>query len=74
MIETKTGTHFIDAFILSFLKTIVFLIEKRKSAAIIPPRTGETIQEDAIFSIVVQLTMPKPAAAIPAPITPPTIE
>ena len=28
----------------------------------------------AIFAIVAQLTSPKPAAAIPAPITPPTIE
>ena len=50
------------------------LINQRKSAAITPPSTGEITQLAAILLIVVQLTALKPAAAIPAPITPPTTE
>ena len=39
-----------------------------------PPKTGEITQLAAIFDMVTQLTKPKPAPAMPAPITPPTIE
>ena len=49
-------------------------MEYKNAAAISPPRTGEITQEAAIFAIVAQETILKPAAAIPAPITPPTIE
>ena len=50
------------------------LITKRKNAATAPPKTGEMTQDAAIAPIVSQLTAAKPAAAIPAPITPPTTE
>ena len=50
------------------------LITNRKNAAITPPSTGEITQDAAIAPIVSQLTAPNPAAAIPAPITPPTTE
>ena len=49
-------------------------MNRRNPAAIIAPRTGEMNQLAAIVAIVDQLTMFKPAAAIPAPSTPPTIE
>ena len=39
-----------------------------------PPRTGEITHEAAILLIVAQLTALNPAAAMPAPITPPTTE
>ena len=74
MIATKTGTHLTAASILSSLYTIDLLMAKRKEAAIIPPRTGEIIHEAAIFPMVPHATIPNPAAAIPAPITPPTME
>ena len=53
---------------------MVFLIANKNKAAITPPITGEMTHELAILAIVPQSTMLKPAAAIPAPITPPTIE
>ena len=39
-----------------------------------PPVTGEMTQLAAIFAIASQFTTSHPAAAMPAPITPPTIE
>ncbi len=39
-----------------------------------PPSRGEIIHEAAILPMVPHETMAKPPAAIPAPITPPTIE
>ena len=53
---------------------ILCLIKARKAAAMTPPRTGEIIQLAAIVPIVGQFTAAKPAAAMPAPITPPTTE
>ena len=53
---------------------ILTLISNSKPAATIPPKTGEMNQLAAILDIVTQLTRPKPAPAMPAPITPPTIE
>ena len=41
---------------------------------LITEKTGDIIQLAAILDIVSQLTRPKPAAAIPDPRTPPTIE
>ena len=46
----------------------------RKPAAIRPPSTGEITQLAAIPAIVPQLTAERPAAAMPAPMTPPTME
>ena len=74
MMPTKTGTHFLAAAILSLWYIILDLINHKKTAAIAPPRTGEITQLAAIFPIVGQLTAANPAAAIPAPITPPTTE
>ncbi len=42
-------------------------------AAITPPITGEITQLAAILAMVPQFTTPNPTAAMPAPITPPTI-
>ena len=74
MMATNMGTHLTEASILFSLKIMVFLMAKRKAAAMMPPSTGEMIQEAAIFPMVPQATIPKPAAAIPAPMTPPTME
>ena len=46
----------------------------RNRAATTPPKTGEITQLAAILYMVGQLTATNPAAAIPAPITPPTTE
>ena len=46
----------------------------RNNAAITPPKTGEITQLAAILVIVPQFTALKSAAAMPAPITPPTTE
>ena len=43
-------------------------------AAIRPPKTGEITQLAAIVPIVGQFTAAMPAAAMPAPMTPPTTE
>src|SRR5210317_55320 len=50
------------------------LINHKNAAAITPPNTGEIAQLAAIFDMVPQSTAAKPAAAMPAPITPPTTE
>src|SRR6056297_2659988 len=50
------------------------LISARNAAAITPPNTGEMTQLAAMAPIVGQFTAAKPAAAMPAPITPPTTE
>ena len=50
------------------------LTKAKKAAAMIPPRIGETIQLAAIFDITIQSMATNPAAAIPAPMTPPTME
>src|SRR6056297_3915377 len=50
------------------------LIRARNAAAITPPSPGEITQLAAIAPMVGQFTAPSPAAAIPAPITPPTTE
>ena len=50
------------------------LMKARKPAAITPPITGEMTQLAAILARLGQFTAMKPAATIPAPITPPTIE
>src|SRR6056297_1530956 len=50
------------------------LMSARKPAAMIPPSTGEITQLAAMALMVGQLTAPKPAAAMPAPMTPPTTE
>jgi len=39
-----------------------------------PPISGEMTQLAAILPMVGQLTAPNPVAAIPAPMTPPTME
>ena len=44
------------------------------AAAMMPPSTGETTQLAAILPMVPQLATSQPAAATPAPSTPPTIE
>ena len=49
IIATNTGIHLIAASILFSLKTIVFLIEIKKIAAIIPPKIGDITQEAAIL-------------------------
>ena len=46
----------------------------RNRAAINPPKTGEITQLAAILYIVGQFTAANPAAAMPAPMTPPTTE
>ena len=53
---------------------IFFLMKSNNSAAIMPPNNGDIIQLAAILDIVLQFTMEKPAAPIPPPKTPPTIE
>ena len=68
------GTHFFAALFLSETFMILVCIKNKRVAATMPPNTGEITQLAAIFDIVVQFTNPKPAAAIPAPNTPPTIE
>src|SRR5574344_55166 len=45
----------------------------KKPAATIPPSIGDIIHEDAISNKLPQFKIEKPALAIPAPITPPTI-
>ncbi len=50
------------------------MINHRNNAAIIPPSIGETTQLAAICAILGQFTAVMPAAAIPAPNTPPTTE
>src|SRR6056297_604535 len=50
------------------------LMRARNRAAMMPPKTGEITQLAAILAMVAQLTAAKPAAAIPAPMTPPTTE
>src|SRR6056297_3788738 len=50
------------------------LMRARNRAAMIPPKTGEITQLAAILAMVGQFTAAKPAAAIPAPMTPPTTE
>ena len=49
------------------------LMKARNAAAITPPMTGDITQLAAIFVTVGQLTAPSPVAAIPAPMTPPTM-
>ena len=46
----------------------------KNRAATAPPRTGDITQLAAILYMVGQFTAANPAAAIPAPITPPTTE
>ncbi len=53
---------------------MVFLIANRNEAAIIPPINGEIIHELTMAPMVPQSTILNPAAAIPPPITPPTME
>ena len=53
---------------------IWLLMTARKAAAITPPSTGEITQLAAMAPMVGHDTAPKPAAAMPAPITPPTTE
>jgi hypothetical protein len=48
------------------------LMKASTLAAMMPPRTGEITQLAAMEAMVGQCTAPKPAAAMPAPITPPT--
>src|SRR6056300_275313 len=74
IIPTKTGTQTRAAEILSSRYTIRFLINQRNRAATTPPKTGEITQLAAILYMVGQFTAANPAAAIPAPITPPTTE
>src|SRR5690606_32944997 len=50
----------------------LYLMKASRMAAMPPPRTGEMTQLAAIELTVSQLTTPSPAAAIPAPMTPPT--
>ena len=50
------------------------LMNHKKPAALSPPSTGEITQLAAMAPIMPQLIAPKPAAAIPAPMTPPTTE
>ena len=50
------------------------LMNHKNAAATAPPNTGEITQLAAILVIVGQFTAAKPAAAMPAPITPPTTE
>ena len=50
------------------------LMNHKNAAAMAPPSTGEITQLAAILDMVGQFTAAKPAAAIPAPITPPTTE
>ena len=49
-------------------------MKRRKPAAKAAPKTGDITQLAAILAIVIQFTNPIPAAAIPAPSTPPTME
>jgi hypothetical protein len=69
-----TGTHRRAAATRSSRKSTCHLTKPSSAAAIRPPSTGEITQLAAIAPMVGQLTMPKPAAAMPAPSTPPTIE
>ena len=50
------------------------MISARNIAATAPPKTGEIIQLRAIILIEGQFTAAIPAAAMPAPMTPPTTE
>ena len=70
----KIGTHFFAAFTRSATLKTFNWIKKSRDAATKPPKTGDITQLAAILDIVSQLTRPKPAAAIPDPRTPPTIE
>ena len=73
MIATKIGTQRFAALILSALNSTVTLMNVKNMAATKPPSTGEITQLAAIAPITGQSTAPNPAAAMPAPITPPTI-
>ena len=57
-----------------FLCRMRALIKAKNIAATAPPNTGEITQLAAIMLIELQFTAPRPAAAIPAPMTPPTTE
>ncbi len=74
MIPIRIGTQRRAAVSLSSTSLIFALMNDRNSAAITPPSTGEITQLAAICPIVGQFTAATPAAAIPAPITPPTME
>ena len=74
MTPIRIGTHRRDAAILSSWYRICDLISARNIAATAPPSTGEMIQLAAIMLMEGQLTAAIPAAAMPAPITPPTTE
>ena len=73
MMATKKGTQRRAAAILSSLKMIRNLMPARKSEATTAPNTGEITQLAAIAAIVGQFTAVAPAAATPAPSTPPTM-
>ena len=74
IIAISTGTQRLAAAILSFLSDTCDLMNQRNNAAITPPNNGDITHDAAIWLIFGQLTAENPAAAIPAPITPPTTE
>ena len=71
---TKTGTQMRAADTLSVLLRMVMLMTTRKTAARMPPVSGEITQLATIWPMVGQTMASKPSAAMPAPTTPPTIE
>ena len=70
----STGTHLRAAALRSAGRMIFISIRNSSEAATMPPNTGEITQLAAIFDKVTQFTSPNPAAAIPPPMTPPTME
>jgi len=71
---TTTGTQRRAAAILSCWSNTANFRNAKNRAAIMPPISGEMTQLAAILPMVGQLTAPNPVAAIPAPMTPPTME
>ncbi len=74
MIPISSGTQRRAAVILSGTSLMKALMKARKAAAMTPPMTGEITQEAAICPILPHSMASKPAATMPAPITPPTME
>src|SRR5699024_3618248 len=72
MMATKIGTQTRAAEILSMRLVMVAMMIASRAAAAIAPSTGEITQLAAMAPIIGQLTIPKPAEAMPAPTTPPT--
>jgi len=74
MSHINTGSQVFAASLLSFFSIIVFLIERRISAAIIHPITGDIIQDAIICPILLHSTIHTPYPVTHAPISHPITE